>query len=89
MEEGEERAVVTEEGKSDAKVKEVVKLLIDWINDVLAKERIVVKDIQEDLYDGLVIQKLLETLAGIKVTSAVLARFGRQLVYFLVSDGSF
>ncbi|KRX97691.1 Beta-parvin [Trichinella pseudospiralis] len=65
--EGEERAIITEQSRMDAKVNEVVKLLIDWINDTLASERIVVKDIVEDLYDGLVIQKLLEKLANVRM----------------------
>ncbi|KRZ09681.1 Beta-parvin [Trichinella zimbabwensis] len=65
--EGEERAIITEQSRMDAKVNEVVKLLIDWINDILASERIVVKDIVEDLYDGLVIQKLLEKLANVRM----------------------
>lgn len=34
------------------------KVLIDWINDVLVGERIIVKDLAEDLYDGQVLQKL-------------------------------
>lgn len=33
-------------------------MLIDWINDVLVGERIIVKDLAEDLYDGQVLQKL-------------------------------
>lgn len=33
-------------------------VLIDWINDVLVGERIIVKDLAEDLYDGQVLQKL-------------------------------
>ena len=36
-----------------------LKRLIDWINDVLADHRIIVKDLQEDLYDGLILQKLI------------------------------
>lgn len=39
-------------------------VLIDWINDVLVGERIIVKDLAEDLYDGQVLQKLFgEALA--------------------------
>lgn len=40
---------------------------MEWINDELAEQRIIVKDIIEDIYDGLVIQKLLEKLSGVKV----------------------
>jgi len=36
-------------------------VLIDWINDVLVGERIIVKDLAEDLYDGQVLQKLFGT----------------------------
>lgn len=39
-------------------------MLIDWINDVLVGERIIVKDLAEDLYDGQVLQKLFgETMS--------------------------
>lgn len=34
-------------------------MLTDWINDVLVEERIIVKQLDEDLYDGQVLQKLL------------------------------
>jgi len=34
-------------------------VLLDWINDELANHRIIVKDIQEDMYDGQVLQKLV------------------------------
>lgn len=34
-------------------------VLIDWVNDVLVEERIIVKQLEEDLYDGQVLQKLL------------------------------
>lgn len=38
--------------------KTLSQVLIDWINDVLVGERIIVKDLAEDLYDGQVLQKL-------------------------------
>jgi len=34
-------------------------LLIDWINDELADQRIIVKDLEEDLFDGQILQKLI------------------------------
>ena len=34
-------------------------MLLDWINDVLADDRIIVKDILEDLFDGQILQKLI------------------------------
>lgn len=39
-------------------------VLIDWINEVLVEERIIVKQLEEDLYDGQVLQKLLGESAG-------------------------
>ncbi|KTF77981.1 hypothetical protein cypCar_00041210, partial [Cyprinus carpio] len=38
-------------------------VLIDWISDVLVRERIIVKDLVEDLYDGQVLQKLFAVYA--------------------------
>lgn len=41
--------------------------MLYWLNLELAEERIVVRNLQEDIYDGQVIQKLVEKLAQIKV----------------------
>ena len=32
---------------------------MDWINDELASERILVKDLEQDLFDGQILQKLI------------------------------
>lgn len=42
----------------DPKLKELIAVLIEWINDELADHRIIVKDLEEDLYDGQILQKL-------------------------------
>ncbi|NWT02918.1 PARVG protein, partial [Mionectes macconnelli] len=42
-------------------------LLIDWINRTLQEEHIVVKSLEEDLYDGLVLHHLLEKLGSLKL----------------------
>ena len=39
-------------------------MLIEWINDELHHFRIIVQDIEEDLYDGQILQKLMEKLTG-------------------------
>ncbi|CAJ0952869.1 unnamed protein product, partial [Mesorhabditis belari] len=65
--EGTERRFLTRESSDDPRVHEVVRLLLGWINDEVAEERIVVKNIQDDLYDGQVLQKLIEKLAGIRI----------------------
>ncbi|CAK7297297.1 beta-parvin isoform X1 [Canis lupus baileyi] len=70
LEENEERTMIDPTSKDDPKFKELVKVLIDWINDVLVEERIIVKQLEEDLYDGQVLQKLLEKLADCKLNVA-------------------
>lgn len=51
----------------DAKFLELLNVLKEWVNDELASQRIIVQDIAEDLYDGQVLQKLLEKLTGDKL----------------------
>lgn len=51
----------------DKKLKELMEILVEWINDELANQRIIVKTLDEDLYDGQVLQKLLEKLTGEKL----------------------
>uniref|UniRef100_A0A8C9TIY9 Parvin, alpha b n=1 Tax=Scleropages formosus TaxID=113540 RepID=A0A8C9TIY9_SCLFO len=70
LEENEVRTMVDPNSKSDPKLQELMKVLIDWINDVLVGERIIVKDLAEDLYDGQVLQKLFEKLEGEKLNVA-------------------
>ncbi|XP_049627613.1 beta-parvin [Suncus etruscus] len=70
LEENEERRMIDPTSKEDPKFKELVKVLTDWINDVLVEERIIVKQLDEDLYDGQVLQKLLEKLASCKLNVA-------------------
>lgn len=64
---GQQIRTLTIESRDDPKVQEIIQLLLYWINEELASERIVVKNIQEDIYDGQVIQKLIEKLAQIKI----------------------
>uniref|UniRef100_A0A7N4Q0Q8 Parvin beta n=1 Tax=Sarcophilus harrisii TaxID=9305 RepID=A0A7N4Q0Q8_SARHA len=70
LEENEERTMIDPTSREDPKFKELNKVLIDWINDVLVEERIIVKQLEEDLYDGQVLQKLLEKLANRKLNVA-------------------
>ncbi|XP_016065579.1 PREDICTED: beta-parvin [Miniopterus natalensis] len=70
LEENEERTMIDPTSRDNPKFKELVKVLIDWINDVLVEERIIVKQLEEDLYDGQVLQKLLEKLAACKLNVA-------------------
>ena len=45
-------------------LQELIRVLIEWINDELHHFRIIVQDIEEDLYDGQILQKLMEKLTG-------------------------
>jgi len=65
--EGEERLLIERRSYEDPKLRSLTQLLVDWINDELADQRIIVKVIDDDLYDGQVLQKLLEKLTGQKL----------------------
>jgi parvin len=67
LDENEERSMIAPHSYDDPKLKQLMEVLIEWINDELANQRIIVKDIEEDLYDGQVLQKLLEKLTGVKL----------------------
>ncbi|VDL81358.1 unnamed protein product [Nippostrongylus brasiliensis] len=66
IDEGEVKRYLTKESSEDNKVRELISLLIYWINEELADLRIVVRNLQEDLYDGQVLQMLIEKMAGIR-----------------------
>ncbi|XP_016090582.1 parvin, alpha b [Sinocyclocheilus grahami] len=70
LDENEVRAMVDPNSRNDPKLQEIMKVLIYWINDVLVGQRIIVKDLAEDLYDGQVLQKLFENLEGEKLNVA-------------------
>ncbi|KAL3276207.1 hypothetical protein HHI36_020925, partial [Cryptolaemus montrouzieri] len=67
LDENEERSIIMPKAYEDPKLRELIQVLIDWINDELASQRIIVQDLTEDLYDGQVLQKLFETLTGHKL----------------------
>lgn len=64
LDENEERSMIEPRSFDNPKLKNLIKVLIDWINDELHADRIIVQDIEEDLYDGQVLQKLIEKLTG-------------------------
>lgn len=73
----EERSMIEPASYEDPKLKELINVLIEWINDVLAEQRIIVKDIEEDLYDGQVLQKLLGKNSSLYLLS-IPVRFVRK-----------
>ena len=56
-EENEERSAL--EMSEKKKLEPLVKVLIEWINSELAEKRVIVKDIQEDCYDGQILRLLI------------------------------
>lgn len=67
LEENEERSMIEPKSYENPKLKSLISILIEWVNDELHSERIIVQDIEEDLYDGQILQKLLEKLTGEKL----------------------
>lgn len=63
----EQRAVIDPQSINDPEVLKLQQILIDWINDELAEQRIIVQSIDEDMYDGQVLHKLWEKLTGKKL----------------------
>uniref|UniRef100_A0A8C2JK47 Parvin, beta n=1 Tax=Cyprinus carpio TaxID=7962 RepID=A0A8C2JK47_CYPCA len=70
LEENAERTILDPTSREDLNFKDLLKVLIDWINSELEEDRIIVKDLEEDLYDGQVLQKLMEKLSGHKLNVA-------------------
>ncbi|TPP56184.1 Alpha-parvin [Fasciola gigantica] len=67
LQEGEERSFLEKSSQHSVAVQELSEKLLTWINNELADERILVRDLQEDLYDGQILQKLVEKLANVKL----------------------
>ena len=64
LEENEERSMIEPRSYDNPRLKDLISILIEWVNDELHTERIIVQDIEEDLYDGQILQKLIEKLTG-------------------------
>lgn len=70
LEENEERSMIEPKSYENPRLKDLINILIEWVNDELHEERIIVQDVEEDLYDGQVLQKLLEKLTGERLAVA-------------------
>nr|XP_033808470.1 gamma-parvin [Geotrypetes seraphini] len=64
---GERRKYIQPSSQNDPKLEELKRLLIEWINSTLKQEHIVVKSLEEDIFDGLILHHLLEKLGGMKL----------------------
>ncbi|OWK53946.1 Gamma-parvin [Lonchura striata] len=60
---GEKRKLIKPTSSNNPRLEELKLFLTDWINGTLKEEHIVVKSLEEDLYDGLVLHHLLAILA--------------------------
>ncbi|NWV38441.1 PARVG protein, partial [Grantiella picta] len=64
---GEKRKLIKPTSSNNPKLEELKLCLTEWINRTLKEEHIVVKSLEEDLYDGLVLHHLLENLGSLKL----------------------
>ena len=62
LEENEERSMIEPRSYDNPRLKDLISILIEWVNDELHGERIIVQDVEEDLYDGQV-QNLPQTIS--------------------------
>ncbi|KAM7022911.1 gamma-parvin [Passerculus sandwichensis] len=64
---GEKRKLIKPTSSNNPKLEELKLFLTEWINRTLKEEHIVVKSLEEDLYDGLVLHHLLENLGSLQL----------------------
>ncbi|RWS17385.1 beta-parvin-like protein [Dinothrombium tinctorium] len=67
LDEFEERSMIEPSMYENKNFQELIKILINWINDELSDQRIIVRNLEEDLYDGQILGKLVEKLSGQKL----------------------
>ncbi|XP_042268387.1 gamma-parvin [Thunnus maccoyii] len=65
---GDKTKVIQPTSLRDPDLEKLKETLVDWINSTLKTEHIVVKNLQEDLFDGLVLHHLLSRLAGVHLS---------------------
>ncbi|XP_055963001.1 gamma-parvin [Sorex fumeus] len=64
---GEKKKFLPPTTRADPKFEELQKVLIEWVNTKLLPEHIVVRSLEEDMFDGLVLHHLLQRLAGLRL----------------------
>ncbi|XP_026775507.1 gamma-parvin isoform X2 [Pangasianodon hypophthalmus] len=62
---GERRKIIQPSFLNDPKLLKLKEVLVEWINSTLKPEHIVVQNLEEDIYDGLVLHHLLGKLGGV------------------------
>uniref|UniRef100_UPI004038A673 gamma-parvin n=1 Tax=Callospermophilus lateralis TaxID=76772 RepID=UPI004038A673 len=53
--------------RKDPKFEELQKVLVEWINTALLPEHVVVRSLEEDMFDGLILHHLFQKLAGLRL----------------------
>ncbi|XP_024095539.1 gamma-parvin [Pongo pygmaeus] len=59
--------------RKDPKFEELQKVLMEWINATLLPEHIVVRSLEEDMFDGLILHHLFQRLAALKLEAEDIA----------------
>ncbi|KAM9230452.1 gamma-parvin [Dugong dugon] len=63
----EKRKHLSTTSRRDAKFEELQKVLVEWVNTTLLPEHIVVRSLEEDMFDGLILHHLFQKLASLKL----------------------
>ncbi|XP_051546261.1 gamma-parvin [Myxocyprinus asiaticus] len=64
---GQRRLIIQPASLDNPKLSKLKEVLVEWTNRTLKDEHIVVRSLEEDLYDGLVLHHLLRRLAGVQL----------------------
>ncbi|EHB09785.1 Gamma-parvin [Heterocephalus glaber] len=70
---GEKKKYLPPNSRKDPKFLELQKVLMEWVNATLLPEHIVVRSLEEDLFDGLILHHLFQKLAGLKLEAEDIA----------------
>ncbi|XP_075408774.1 gamma-parvin [Tenrec ecaudatus] len=62
---GEKKKYLTPTSRRDPKFEELQKVLVEWINTTLLPEHIVVRSLEEDMFDGLILHHLFQKLTSL------------------------
>ncbi|XP_043418791.1 gamma-parvin isoform X1 [Prionailurus bengalensis] len=64
---GEKKKYLPPTSRGDPKFGELQKVLMEWINAKLLPEHIVVRSLEEDIFDGLILHHLFQMLTGLRL----------------------
>lgn len=60
LDEGDERAMLEPHSSHNPEFKQMIDVLLNWINSSLSKDSIIIRSFEDDLYDGYILGKLIE-----------------------------